>query len=229
MEFLHMTATYSNALLVAIMPHVSDFAKKLELPIPQPVTAAMVRDFKPSPIKDHIGGGMMLTNGDWFSFNDGAVDGYRSPNDVFVDQDPAKNWPNYAYGKENMTTNDALALARASLTKLGYDPKELGCDIPPWQVNGPIDLNNGHHVPHYQMRWNRYSAPTNADEQHNNDYVTVEVDMQKKVVTGIAIVSRKIWRESPKVDVVPQTEREFKKNQFGPMFKRTNAPTRLTN
>src|SRR6185312_4821041 len=127
MELIHMTATYSNALLVAIMPHVSDFSKKLELPIPQPVTPAMVREFRPSPYKEFIGGAVILTNGDWFTFNNGAVDGYRSPDNAFKDDAPAENWPKYAYGKDNMTTNDCLALARESLTKIGYKPELLGC------------------------------------------------------------------------------------------------------
>ncbi len=60
MELVHMTATYSNAMLVAILPQVSDFSKKLDLPIPQPITAAQVQNFKPFPYMDFIGGGLIL-------------------------------------------------------------------------------------------------------------------------------------------------------------------------
>ena len=116
MELIHMTAAYSNAVLVAILPHVSDFSKKLNLPLPQPITVAAVKEFRPSPYKDDIGGGLMLTNGFWFAFNQGAVDLYRSPDDFFSGLDP--NWPVSGYGKDNMTTNDALALARTSLIKI---------------------------------------------------------------------------------------------------------------
>jgi hypothetical protein len=227
MELIHMTATYSNALLVAILPHVSDFAKKLDLPMPQPITVAQVQEFKPSPIKDFIGGGLYLTNKFWFLYDHGAVSAFRASNDIFVDEDPAKDWPKYAYGKDNMTTNEAIALARESLTKLGYDPKLLGCDVPPRYFTGPYDLKNGNHVPDCQMRWERYTEPKNYDEQHNNDSVTVEVNMEKKTIIGISIVSQKIWRDPPKVDVVPELESDFKKHSFGPMFKRTNAPPRL--
>jgi len=155
MDFVHMTVAYSNAVLVAILPHFSDYSKKLGLPISQPITAAQVQEFRPSPIKDFIGGGLMLTNGYWFAFNNGYVIGFRSPDNAFADQDPAANWPKYAYGKDNMTTNDAVALAREALTKLGYTPELLGCDAPPEWLHGPNDTKDGHHVPHCQIGWQR--------------------------------------------------------------------------
>ena len=37
---IHITSAYSNAVLVAIMPHVNDFAKKMDLPIPLPITVS---------------------------------------------------------------------------------------------------------------------------------------------------------------------------------------------
>jgi hypothetical protein len=224
MELVHMTVTYSNALLVAILPHVSDFAKKLELPIPQPIVVEQVREFRPSPYKEFIGGAVILTNGDWFTFNNGAVDMYRSPEDAFTDDNPSEDWPKYAYGKDNMTTNDALALARASLTKLGYKPELLGCDVPPRWVSGPFDLKDGNHVPYYQMRWQRYTEPKNLQEQENNDFVTVEINMNKKAVIGLNIASRKIQRDPPKVSVTPELEKDFKRRSLGTPFTRTNAP-----
>ena len=54
MELIHMTAAYSNAVLVAILPHVSDFAKKLDLPIPQPITATQVLKSRPSPYQGRV-------------------------------------------------------------------------------------------------------------------------------------------------------------------------------
>ncbi|MDH7503116.1 MAG: hypothetical protein QHJ82_10480 [Verrucomicrobiota bacterium] len=225
MELIHMTATYSNAMLVAILPHISDFAKKLELPIPQPITAAQVQEFRPSNIKNFIGGGLMLTNGYWFGFNNGCVNGFRSPDNVFYDQDPAANWPKYAYGKDNMTTNDAIALARESLTKLGYEPELLGCDGPPNFFRVAGDTKDGHHVPHCEMRWERSPEPKNAERQASNDVVAVEINMERKTVTGLSISSRKIWKAPPKLDTEPELERDYqKRNKFGSMFIRTNAP-----
>jgi hypothetical protein len=228
MELVHMTATYSNAMLVAILPHISDFSKKLDLPIPQPITASQVVWFNPSPYKDFIGGGLVLSNHCWFSYNNGCVQGFRTPDNVFYDQDPAANWPKYAYGKDNMTTNDAIELARESLRKLGYTPELLGCDAPPKSVTGPYDTKDGHHVPDCQIRWESIPEPKTPEESKDNDIVTVEINMEKKTITGLNITSRKIWRAPPKVDVEPQLERDFKKQKIGgSMFIRTNAPASL--
>jgi hypothetical protein len=226
MEFIHMTATYSNAMLVAILPHVSDFAKKLDLPIQQPITPAQVREFKPSPIKDFVGGGLFFTNGDWFLFNRGAVTGFRSPDNVFVNE--SEGWPSFAFGKDNMTTNEAITFARQTLTKLGYPPELLGCDVPPKWFTGPYDTKDGKHVPHCQMRWERYPEAKTEDEHRNNDYVSFEINMEKKTVTGISISSSKIVQPSPRVDVVPELESEFRKKNSAKIFVRSNAPPSIS-
>ena len=228
MELVHMTATYSNAMLVAILPHISDFSKKLDLPIPQPITASQVQEFRPSNVKDFIGGGLILSNGYWFSYDHGCVAGFRSSDNIFHDEDPAASWPKYAYGKDNMTTNDAIALARDALLKLGYKPELLGCDGPPRWFTGPYDTKDGHHVPHCQMRWERYPEPKTREEQVDNDLVTVEINIEKKTITGLGISSRKIWQTPPKLDVEPILEKDFKKQKIGgSMFIRTNAPASL--
>lgn len=224
MELIHMTATYSNAMLVAILPQVSDFSAKLDLPIQQPITASQVTWFKPSPYKDFIGGGLTLSNGYWFAFNSGYVNGFRSPDNVFTDQDHGANWPKYAYGKDNMTTNDAIALARESLRKLGCTPEMLGCDVPPQSITGPYDTKDGHHVPDCQIRWERYPHPKSAEEQASNDVVTVEINLEKKSLTGLSMISRQLWKSPPKVDVEPELEKDFKKRSLGTMFIRSNAP-----
>ena len=223
-----MTATYSNAMLVAILPQISDFASKLDLPMPQPVTAAQVREFRPSNIKDFIGGGLILTNGYWFASDHGCVCGFRSTDNIFHDDDPANSWPKYAYGEDNMTTNDAVVLARDALSKLGYKPELLGCDGPPRRFTGPYDMKDGHHVPHCQMRWERYSETKTREEQVGNDCVTIEINMAKKAITGLTIASRKIWQTTPKLGVEPILEKDFKKQRIGgTMFIRTNAPASL--
>ncbi len=124
-----------------------------------------------------------------------------------------------------MTTNEAIALARDALLKLGYKPEVVGCDGPPRWFTGPYDTKDGHHVPHCQVRWERYPEPKSAEEQANNDFVTVEINLDKKTFTGLSIASRKIWRDAPKVDVRPELEKDYQKStKLGSMFIRTNAP-----
>ncbi|HEY5297554.1 MAG TPA: hypothetical protein VIK59_06495, partial [Verrucomicrobiae bacterium] len=123
LQLIHMTATYSNAMLVALLPHFSECAKQLDLPIAQPVTADQVAHFSPSPYKDSIGGAIWLTNHDWFVFNNGFVRGFRSPDDWFTMADEYWDHLERYVGKDNMTTNEAIELARNSFRKLGYKPK----------------------------------------------------------------------------------------------------------
>src|SRR5262245_23719665 len=130
MELIHMTAVYSNAVLVAIVPQISDFTEKLDLPIIQPITVNQVIEFRPSPYKGEIGGGLMLSNHYWFSYADGQVISFRSPDNFFHEDDPVANWRRYV-GKENMTTNQAIEMGRQALRKLGYSVEELHADVPP--------------------------------------------------------------------------------------------------
>src|ERR1022692_2479134 len=67
-ELIHMTAAYSNALLVAILPHISGFAAKLDLPVKQPITFSDVTSSSPSPYKGLIADAVLLTNNYWFLF-----------------------------------------------------------------------------------------------------------------------------------------------------------------
>ena len=90
MEIIHMTAAYSNAVLLAILPHVSDFSKKLGLPLPQPVTAGQVVWFRPSAYKGSVEGGLILSNRYWYAFANGCVQGFRTPDNAFYDDDPAR-------------------------------------------------------------------------------------------------------------------------------------------
>ena len=82
-ELIHMTATYSNAMLVAILPHISSFTKQLDLPVLQPVTATQVIRFNLSPYKDLVGAGVGLTNQYWFVFEHGCVGMFHSPDDWY--------------------------------------------------------------------------------------------------------------------------------------------------
>jgi hypothetical protein len=157
--FIHITAAYSNAVLVAILPHISDYAKKLDLPIPQPITVSQVAHFGVEHLQGEVGGGVWLTNYYLFSFKNGYVNMFRlNKHNPFNDDNPAENWPKYAFGKINMTTNQALDLIRASITKLGYDVKTFHVDQPPTSMTGPYDLTNEYkrnQVPYCEVEWIR--------------------------------------------------------------------------
>src|SRR5690349_15136740 len=118
MDFIHVTAQYSNAVLVALLPYVSDFAEKLHLPILSPVTSAQVLEFRCSPRRDEIGGLILLTNGYRFSFHDGHVSSFDSPKSYFSLQDP-EAISNF-FGPIIIKEKDAQKLARKAIVTLGY-------------------------------------------------------------------------------------------------------------
>ena len=224
MQFIHVTVAYSNAVLVAVLPHVTDFAKKLDLPIPTPVTASEVARFNVDPIQGHVGGGLWLTNGYHFIFQSGIVDSFNViSNNPWRTDDPATDWPHYV-GNINMTTNDAIEFARAELVKLGYDLAMLHCDVEPTSFEGGCNLNFGP-FPYCQIKWRE--EPTTIEDKTNSAFVTVQINMQDKALLGLTVMSMNIWQPEPIVDVVPELEKDYRKRTQPRMYFNTNAPRTL--
>ena len=88
-EWIHVTAEYSNAVLVAVMPYVSDVAHKLDLPLPQPPTVASCNIVPKRVMAVEVG--LHGTNGNWhFAFNQGYVNIVQGPHDYYAEQDPER-------------------------------------------------------------------------------------------------------------------------------------------
>src|SRR5450759_1442900 len=89
---LQVTAEYANAVLVAMLPYVSDVTHKLDLPVPQPVTQqqAIGCGLLPYIYRDGewAGCGIMLKGGWRFGFHWGYLDHFESPHSYFSLQDP---------------------------------------------------------------------------------------------------------------------------------------------
>lgn len=219
MQLIHMTTTYSNALLVAILPHVTDCAKQLDLPISQPVTTSQVIHFGASPYKDFIAGGVWLTNHYWFAFEKGYVGGFRSPDDWFTMAD--ENWDHLEryVGKDNMTTNEAVQLARGSFRKLGYQPEDFHVDGSPTAFEGSHDNKKLGHIPYCKVEWNSPEAMSQAEFDQGYK-IRFDIDMQSKRVVGMSLSSKKFFRPSPKIDVVPELESDYRKR----IQSHTNVP-----
>ena len=221
--FIHITAAYSNALLVAILPHVSDCAKQLDLPLPQPITASQVGRFNPGNMKGFIGAGLWLTNNYWFTFVDGYVAGFRSPDDYFTMEDEYWDHLERYVGKDNMTTNEAIQLARDSFHKLGYNPAEFGVNGPPTETMGPHDNKKLGHIPCFRAKWES-PEPKSQAEFERSYHIWFDIDMQRKQVVGMSLISRQFSRPEPKIDIEPELESDYQKRNQMHMFVRTNAP-----
>jgi hypothetical protein len=226
MQFIHMTAMYSNAVLVAILPHVSDCAKQLDLPIPQPVTLNHVAHFNVAPLQGEVGGGLWLTNNYWFAFENGCVQSFRSPDDWFTMADEYWDHLDRYVGKDNMTTNEAIELARNAFRKFGYKPEDFHMDSPPTKFQGSHDNKQLGHIPYCRVQWESLNPKSQA-ELDDSYHIYFDIDMQRKQVVGMSLISRRFFKPDPKVDVVPELESVYQKRIQGKMFIRTNAPSHL--
>jgi hypothetical protein len=223
-QLIHMTATYSNALLVAILPYVSDFAKKLDLPIAQPVTVDHVIRFNPIPYKGHLSGTLILTNHYWLSFDPGGfVEGFRSPDNWFFEQDPARNLSNYL-GQTRMTTNEILAFAREKLLSLGYRPSVTHADTEP-EISGPYNLDRGGHVPYCRITW----KPIEDFDSDGYSEARIDINTLNKRVVGLHLFFARTNRvASPlKLNIEPELESDYQKRTGVKLFIRSNAPPRI--
>lgn len=229
-----MTATYSNAVLIAILPHVSNFAKKLELPIPQPITLSQVEWSKVCPFKGCIGAGIILTNKYWFSFECSSadhnqncmVDGFRAPTNWFFEQECTEESMAKYWGVDHMTTNEVVSMARTALIKLGYGPDLTHADQPPTSIEGPFDTKRGHHhAPYCRVKWE-------LPKEDISSYIGVVVNMESKTIVEISLIFDPAHFPPTvpvKVDSVPEMESDYQKRIMmdRKMFIDTNAPARF--
>ncbi|HEV2692495.1 MAG TPA: hypothetical protein VG347_06320 [Verrucomicrobiae bacterium] len=221
---IHITAAFSNAVLVAVLPQVSDCAKKLDLPMPLPITSEQVSKFRPSPYVESMGGGLWLTNGYWFSYGFGYVQSFHSPHNWFSLQE-IDDAPKY-FGADNMTTNDAIALARNSLASLGYKPEVFGVNGKPSSMVGPYDTKTHDHIPFCRIAWQSAEGDTSS-ERANSHTVQFEIDMQQKQVVGMALSGTNFFRPNLGVGIKPEMESDFRKRSQIKMGINTNAPKSL--
>ena len=63
MDFIQMTAAYSNAMLTLVLSNATDVTTKLNLDVPKPILPAHVRKFVCDPRQGSFGGWLTLTNG----------------------------------------------------------------------------------------------------------------------------------------------------------------------
>ncbi|MGH7990901.1 MAG: hypothetical protein ACREDS_12025, partial [Limisphaerales bacterium] len=193
---VQMTAAYSNAVLVAILPHMTDVAQKLELPIPTPITQSAVRHFFCDPRADEVGGWVVLTNGYQFWFHHGYVNGMSSPWNVFRLQDP--DLVPKLYGPLRMNEKEAVALARKTLKKLGYTNDIFDTVEPEVQLESPKEsfaVNQG--VPQYRIIWH-------DPDWTNRDIAELDVNAKVKHVDAYELYDKIFWRTNPDVGVVPK-------------------------
>ena len=198
-DIIEITAAYSNAVLVAIMPHISDFSQKLDLPIPQPVTIAQVRRFNCSNLSDKIGGLVRLSNGYDFWFEKGVVDSFESPRSYWGLQDP-KLIPTF-FGKVVLTKEEAIQTARNAVKKLGYTDEMLCLDSPPKVA--PLEHIGTNYIPRYRIEWFNKKNDFKIGNPGART-AQIEVDAENGQIDSLHLTSRSIWGPDPQLSVHPR-------------------------
>jgi len=190
--FIHVTAQYSNAVLVAVLPYFSDVAKKLDLPVPIPITQADIAEVNIWNGPGAPGAGILLKNNWSFDFQQGYV--------CHVENTHGKTLPPYqepTYGPIKITATDAVKTARETLKKLGVAPEDVFSDFEP-KVTLPIQ--NGTNVVYpYRVEW--------FDEWGSSSHtVDIKVDPHTGKMDRLFLLHFNLVRPPPKINVAPTPE-----------------------
>lgn len=170
---------------------------------------------------ENVGGGLWLTNHYRFVFSFGYVDEFSSPNDWFTIQD-FDNVRQFV-GKDDITTNDAVELARRSFVKLGYSLTDCNVSEQPSRLDGPYDIKTVGHIPYCRVVWQNPEA-TNGENYQKSFTVQFDIDMQRKQIVGMALSGTNFWRQNVEVGVKPELESDYRQRIQPKMFINTNAP-----
>jgi hypothetical protein len=197
-ELFQITAAYSNAMLVAMMPHVADFAKKLDLPTPQPITISQVEHFVCFLRSDHIGGRLVLTNGCEFIFDHGHVQTFVSPHSYYYLQDP-RLVPTF-YGPIKITEAQTLKIAHDAIRNLGYTDTMLSADKPPRIDLPPRDKN--HLIARYRIIWHDPKRGSNPSQPPRS--IEFEIDATTGRIQMVNIYNPNTYLADLKIDILPQ-------------------------
>jgi hypothetical protein len=186
-----LTREQEHALLVAILPQISDYARKLQLPIHLPIFTDQVATFDTQffPQQTYLD----LTNSYHFVYSLGYVQEFRAPYAFFGNKRDGRieeYWGNW-----RMNEKEAVQLARDAIRKLGYSLDMLHLAGRP-KIKKPIKIGSND-IPRYRLNW-EFSAPESDDGTAGIISATqVEIDADKKCVRSITIYDLNLVRPPP--------------------------------
>jgi hypothetical protein len=194
-EYVRVTPEYSNAVLQAVLPYVSEIARKLDMPVPYPVTADQVAYCSVLPnrrVEAEIG----IKSGWTFAFGRGYVQTVQSIHSYSILQDPDQI-PQY-FAPLRMSAAEAVESARSILRRLNISIESVFADLEP-QVGGPHHIGTNI-VPHYDISW---PSPIGAPS------VQVEINGNTKRFERICLRNIALERPLPKLAVFPPRDDRF--------------------
>lgn len=211
---IHVTETYSNAVLKIMLPRATDMAQKLKLPIELPITEDQVEEFKVSQW-GYIGGRLFLKNG-WQLCIDGEGPGKRYELDAFSPDFlfPLEwNWDNFAdfYGTNKMTEAEIIEYSKDIAGRLGFGELLKDRERPSEKV-GPIEPGGRikKEIPRVSISWN-------AQPGEPYYYITVEFNTETKEIDRVRVSMNMelvksydvIMGNTEDKDLYPETEEAY--------------------
>jgi hypothetical protein len=202
---IQITPEYKEAVLQATLPLFSDFAHKLQLPVPYPLTRGDIVDYGMTPFQRNNSAAdtvfIETRQGFRFSFFLGVVRGFSSPTAYRLMQD-IHTISNY-FGAVKITRAQAIQSARETLTKLGIPAEDLFAEqephieVPTWGTNS---------IARYIINWH---DPRGNDSGPNT--VTAEIDSETGQVESFDFSPiNGLKKTGPKVAIIaPQGHDRF--------------------
>ncbi|HWD93685.1 MAG TPA: hypothetical protein VG938_15185 [Verrucomicrobiae bacterium] len=175
---VQITPEYSNAVVKAVLPYFSETAKRLNLPISEPIKTSDVAQVGIPPLKN-IKASVLLKNGWIFNFGAGYVRSVVSPSSYYRLKDPDKI-PEF-YGAVKITEAEAIQTARETLSKLNIPLDAVFADQNP-RVTPPVKVGTNA-VPRFRVEW--------LDPRGGNAVADIEVNGQNRNVERVFLALHK--------------------------------------
>ena len=228
--FANFTATRSNASFFAVLPHISDFAKKIDLQIALPITPVQVEHFFASPFPHMVGEDLYLTNGYWFSCRWHHLRNKKVPlrsediEPVSIEFGIAHMADYVELPPSKMTTNEIITLARQTLVKLGYIPEIIHADAAP-ELQSPAEAKDAGHTPYCEVKW----VPEGKRDSAGFSEICVSVNTRDKSVVGLYLgfcshIRARLGRPPPVAWARSESEADFRREAKPTLYFDTNAP-----
>ncbi len=187
-----MNPDYAWKLIPIMFTAVDEYAKKLSLPIPYPLTTNNV-----AKVEAHNNDGwphceITLTNGWRFIYRHTMVNGYYAPDNFFASDNRKIHIKDFD-GKWNLTTNQAIEIVRQALNKLGYPTNSIHMEDAKTFIRG-ASLNK-EHIPRLSFEW-YYSV---QDELQSR--LEAEVNAENGKLESLYYDDKTYWNSRPPIDV----------------------------
>jgi hypothetical protein len=118
---------FTNALLAAILPQVSDFCQNTDLGVPLPVSSNQISVYKVNNDLRALSATVVLTNGFIFGYDYGIINYFKAPDSEGV----ALNLRSPTPADPSAAQAEAVKLGREWIRRLGYGEKELYVNLDP--------------------------------------------------------------------------------------------------